>query len=98
MAKKGQRFKSYSFETKLQAVRMRMEGKTKREIAAELEIVDKDHIKKWMRQYREHGESALIDKRGRKQKSYTDQERYIKKLEMENAILKKWIQITKEEV
>ncbi|WP_281172468.1 helix-turn-helix domain-containing protein [Ectobacillus panaciterrae] len=64
-AKKGQRFKSYSFETKLQAVRMRIEGKLKREVAAELGIVDKDQIKVWMRRYREHGESALIDKRGK---------------------------------
>jgi len=77
---------------------MRMEGKLKRDIAAELGIVDKDQIKVWMCQYRKYGESALIDKRGRKQEAYTDQERYIKRLEMENAILKKWIQITKEEV
>jgi transposase len=45
MAKKGQTFKTYSFETKLQAVRMRIEGKTKREIATELGIVDKDQIR-----------------------------------------------------
>jgi transposase len=45
MAKKGQTFKTYSFEIKLQAVRMRIEGKTKREVAEELGIVDKDKIK-----------------------------------------------------
>jgi hypothetical protein len=35
--------------------------------------------------------------RGRR-KQYVDQERYVKLLELENDVLKKWLEITKQEV
>lgn len=63
MAKKGQTFHSYSFETKKKAVAMRLEGKTKKEVATALQISDLGRLKVWMRKYRESGEEGLIDRR-----------------------------------
>lgn len=63
MAKKGQVFHYYSLETKKKAVAMRLDGMTKREVAAALEISDIGRLKVWMRKYREHGEEGLIDRR-----------------------------------
>ncbi|WP_281364163.1 hypothetical protein [Thermoactinomyces mirandus] len=40
MAKKGQKFKHYPFDLKMKAIEMRLEGKTKKEIAEKLRIYD----------------------------------------------------------
>ncbi|VTR45296.1 Uncharacterised protein [Actinobacillus pleuropneumoniae] len=53
MAKKGQTFHHYSFETKKKAVAMRLEGMTKKEVASALQISDIGRLKVWMRKYRE---------------------------------------------
>ena len=63
MAKKGQTFHPYSFETKKKAVAMRLAGKTKKEVASALQISDIGRLKVWMRKFREHGEEGLIDRR-----------------------------------
>lgn len=65
MAKKGQIFHHYSFETKKKAVAMRLEGMTKKEVASALQISDIGRLKVWMRKYREFGEEGLVDRRRR---------------------------------
>ncbi|MEK4247996.1 helix-turn-helix domain-containing protein [Paenibacillus sp. FSL W7-1287] len=97
MAKKGQKFVTYSFETKKKAIEMRLQGMTKAKVAEELGIVDIDRLKVWMRRYNQMGEFGLMDTRGRR-KEYVDDNRYVRRLEMENAVLKKWLEITKAEV
>lgn len=96
-AKKGQKFESYSFELKKKAIEMRLQGMTKKRVAEELGIADIGRLKIWMRQYRLQGEFGLMDHRG-KRKQYVDQDRYVKRLELENDVLKKWLEITRQEV
>ncbi|ANS75446.1 hypothetical protein AWM70_13200 [Paenibacillus yonginensis] len=64
-AKKGQKFKLYSEETKKQAIQMKLQGKTHREIMKELNINDKGRLKVWMRKYKKLGEFSFLDQRGR---------------------------------
>lgn len=98
MAIKGQRFKSYSEELKLEAIRLHLEEKwTYRQINEHLGIQDKDRMKRWMRKYRQQGEFGLLDQRGRR-KEYVDQNRYTKQLQRENEMLKKCLEIWKQEV
>jgi transposase-like protein len=98
MAIKGQKFKSYSEEMKLEAIRLHVEEKwTYRQITEHLGIQDKDRVKKWMRKFRRLGEYGLLDQRGRRDK-YIDQNRYVMKLQRENEALKKCLEIWKQEV
>ncbi|CDN44228.1 hypothetical protein [Paenibacillus sp. P22] len=97
MAKKGQKFLTYSMETKMKAIEMRLQGMTAVNIAEQLGIVDAERVKVWMRRCKQMGEFVLTDSRG-KLKEYVDENRYVKRLEMENAVLKKWLAITKAEV
>lgn len=97
MAKKGQKFEFYSFELKKKAIEMRLQGMTKQRVAEELGIADIGRLKVWMRQYRQQGDFGLMDQRGRR-KQYVDQDRYVKRLELENDVLKKWLEITRQEV
>ncbi|TKI54557.1 helix-turn-helix domain-containing protein [Brevibacillus antibioticus] len=97
MAKKGQKFQSFSYALKKKAIEMRLQGMTKQQVADELGIVDVQRLKVWMRQFRLYGDFGLMDHRGRR-KEYVDKDRYLKLLEMENAVLKKWLKITKKEV
>jgi transposase len=98
MAIKGQKFKSYSEEMKLEAIRLHVEEKwTYRQITEHLGIQDKDRVKKWMRKFRRLGEYGLLDQRGRREK-YIDQNRYVMKLKRENEVLKKCLEIWKQEV
>lgn len=69
MAKKGQTFVSYSLDTKIKAVEMRLQGMTKKQVAEELNIHDIGRLKVWMRKYRESGFAGLIDHRKREQPS-----------------------------
>ncbi|ERI07192.1 transposase [Aneurinibacillus aneurinilyticus] len=79
MTIKGQKFKTYSEELKLEAIRLHVEEKwTYRQINDHLGIQDKDR----MRKYREQGEFGLLDQRGRR-KEYLDQERYVQQLKRE---------------
>ena len=97
MAKKGQKFVTYSFEIKKKAIEMRLQGMTKQKVAEVLGIVDLDRLKVWMRRFKQMGDFGLMDHRG-KPKQYIDEDRYVRRLEMENAVLKKWLAITKAEV
>ena len=91
--KKG--MKQYPRELKLEAVRLFYEeGKTRDEITEMLAIRDRARVKKWLHQYRQEGEGAFGKKRrkglvGRPPKK-ENQEAYIARLEMENALLKKF--------
>jgi transposase len=93
MARKGQKFKTYSFELKKKAVEMRLQGIPKAKVAEELGIQDISRLKVWMRKYRKEGFSGLVDRRGRRKEYKEDLERRLKWLEMENEVLKKWFEI-----
>ncbi|OWR29401.1 helix-turn-helix domain-containing protein [Saccharibacillus sp. O23] len=72
MATKGQTFCKYSYETKLRAVQMRMDGMTKKQVAKELGIYDLNRLKIWMRKYKAEGELGLIDHRGRREDDFLE--------------------------
>ncbi|OWA36595.1 helix-turn-helix domain-containing protein [Saccharibacillus sp. O16] len=72
MATKGQTFCKYSYETKLRAVQMRMDGMTKKQVAKELGIYDLNRLKIWMRKYKAEGELGLIDHRGRREDGFLE--------------------------
>lgn len=59
---------TYSYDVKLAVVKDRLEnGLTVREAMIKHKIPSESSVKAWCRQYRESGESALVDKpRGRK--------------------------------
>ncbi|WP_040953173.1 helix-turn-helix domain-containing protein [Gorillibacterium massiliense] len=97
MDKKGQKHGTYSFETKKKAIEMRLQGMTKQKVAEALGIEDIGRLKIWMRRFKQMGDYGLMDHRG-KRKKYIDEDRYVKRLELENAVLKKWLAITKAEV
>lgn len=97
MVKKGQKLETYSFDLKKRAIELRLQGMTKQKVAEELGIADITRLKVWMRKYRELGDFGLLDNRGRRKK-YIGQDRYVKRLELENDVLKKWLEITKQEV
>lgn len=98
MGVKGQTYKSYSEETKREAIRLHIEEKwTYRQITEHFGIQDKDRMKKWMRKYRQQGEFGLLDQRGRR-KEYIDKSREYQQLKRENQILKKCLEIWKQEV
>lgn len=64
----GVRHHTYSYDVKLAVVKDRLEnGLTVREAMIKHKIPSESSVKAWCRQYRESGESALVDKpRGRK--------------------------------
>lgn len=98
MAIKGQKFKHYTQEVKLEAIRLHVEEKwTYRQINEHFGIQDKDRMKRWMRKYREQGEFGLLDQRGRREE-YIDQDRCVQKLKRENEMLKKCLEIWMQEV
>jgi transposase len=97
MAMKGQKLETYSFELKKRAIELRLQGMTKQTVAQVLGITDITRLKVWMRKYREQGDFGLLDNRGRR-KEYIDQDCYVRRLELENDVLKKWLEITKQEV
>ena len=88
--KKG--MKHYPVEKKLEAVRLYYEeGMVQSEITKGLEIRDSGRVKKWLSQYRKEGAAAFRKKSrgpGRRPKK-ENQDAYIARLEMENALLKK---------
>ncbi|KAF0815488.1 MULTISPECIES: helix-turn-helix domain-containing protein [Cytobacillus] len=92
MAKKGQRLQSYSLEIKAEAIQLKEEGFSAQQVADKLNIPSRNTVKTWWRKYQKEGQAFYLDNRGRR-KEYTDQERYIRKLEMENSVLKKFQEI-----
>lgn len=91
--KKG--MKHYPVKTKVEAVRLHEEeGKSCQEIAERLGIRSRKRVEKWMKDYREKGDTFLERdagqrKRGRPPKR-ENMEAYIARLEMENDLLKKF--------
>jgi transposase len=94
--KKG--MKDYPVAVKLEAVRLFLEeGKTKRAIIDELGINDVRRLEKWLAKYRQLGEGGLGKRKpislgttlGRPPKNESHA-RYVARLEMENALLKKF--------
>ncbi|MEH7886641.1 helix-turn-helix domain-containing protein [Bacillus sp. JJ1609] len=88
MLKKGQFHNNYSMEIKLNAIELKKEGRSYSQIANELNIANTGTVKTWWHRYQKDGNTFYLDKRGQS-KHYTDQEKYIRKLELENAVLKK---------
>jgi transposase-like protein len=86
--KKGS--KDYPLETKLEAIRLwEEEGLPYKEITARLEIRDPKRVRNWMRIYRQEGRAGLKkSRRGRPKKDRDSLEERVKRLEMENALLK----------
>ena len=102
LAMMGKKHAAYSFETKLAAVRAVVdEGMTKPEAMAKFGIASPSSLKKWLKAYREEGPEALRPKpKGRPKGSGSpaeemtreqELERRVRKLEAENAYLKKSI-------
>jgi transposase len=99
MAIKGQKYKHYPESLKREAVRLRTEeGWTLKAITTHLDIHDADRVKKWMRKYRREGERVFEDRRGDPFRTETEEYRHVKRLEMENEVLKKWLVILNQEV
>lgn len=98
MALKGQKLKQYPESLKLEAIRLHTEeGWSYRKITEHLDIKDKDRVKRWMRKYREEGQTAFEDKRGNPHRLDTEHERELKRLYLEIDVLKKWLQILNRE-
>jgi transposase len=88
----NRKYKSYSFELKLNAVNRVQAGESVKIVAKQLEVVDPDYIYEWIEKYETYGEVGLKRK---KRNSLIDDKAKIKELEMENEILKKYLQILK---
>ena len=106
LAMMGKKHTAYSFETKLAAVRAVVdEGMTKPEAMEKFGIASPSPFKKWLKAYREEGPEALRPSRGGAEgvrlpsgETTREQEleRRIKRLEAENAYLKKSIALKAE--
>ena len=87
--KKG--MKKYPAETKLEAMRLFYEeGKTRAEITQLLQIQDPRRVKAWLSQYRREGAAAFSKAQGRPRKQAESMEAELKRLRMENDLLKKF--------
>lgn len=95
MTKKQRKHRTYDIELKLQAIRLSESGVTDSKVCEQLGIHDQGRIHVWRKKYQEQGEFGLRETRGRKQDlgANEDREQYIKKLEMENEILKKYAEL-----
>jgi transposase-like protein len=86
--KKG--MKHYPVETKLEAVRLFLEeGKTRAEIAQWLGLRRVGRVKKWVSQYR-HEREAFQKPIGRPRQQLESAQEELKRLRMENDLLKKF--------
>lgn len=86
--KKGS--KDYPIDLKLEAIRLwQEEGVPQSEISVKLGIRDPGRVKTWLHIYRNEGEEGLKKpRRGRPKKDQNSLEERIRKLEMENTLLK----------
>ncbi|WP_152560621.1 helix-turn-helix domain-containing protein [Paenibacillus polymyxa] len=64
--KKGTKFNQYTFETKVEAIRLLEEGRTHLRLMEKFGIADRQLLKEWMRKYKKIGEFGLMDQRGRR--------------------------------
>ena len=80
----------YRLEIKLEAVRLFYEeGKSRQEISDALGLTSGECVERWVRRYRREGEQGFYKPIGRRKKDQ-NQAAYIRQLEMENALLKKY--------
>jgi len=87
--KKG--MKHYSPETKLEAVRLFLEERlTRREISERLGLREPKRVSIWARQYEAEGAAAFSKPTGRPRKRAESLEEEVKRLRMENDLLKKF--------
>ena len=86
--KKGSR--NYSLDLKLEAIKLTEAGLTHAEVTERLGIRDPNRVKNWRWQYKREGILGLKKPhRGRPPKR-ENREVYIRRLEMENSLLKKF--------
>lgn len=95
MSKKDQKLNNHTFDIKFEAITLKESGLSYSQIANKLNV-SVGTIKTWWFRYRKVGKSFYLDNKRRKEE-YTDQEQYIRKLEMENAVLKKFQEILMKE-
>lgn len=81
----------YPEEVKLEAVRLFYEeGKTCAEITSVLNIHDPQRVKHWLWRYRREGATGFNKPTGRPRKQAESEQAELKRLRMENALLKKF--------
>jgi transposase len=80
---------------KLEAVKRALSEESVKITAHHLDITNLDYIYKWLDQYEMYGEVGL--NRKRRNHPQLDKDAIIQELEMENEILKKYLQILKRE-
>ena len=82
--------KHYPAETKLEAIRLFYEkGKTRAEITQLLNVQDPHRVKAWLKQYRREGVAGFSKAQGRPRKQAESEQAELKRLRMENDLLKK---------
>ncbi len=80
----------YTLETKMEAIRLsEEEGFSQSMITEKLGIRDPGRVQVWLRQYRKEGKAAFLKPKGRPRKKQ-DLEAEVKRLRMENDLLKKF--------
>ena len=98
--KSNAKYKSYSFEFKLRAVMMYLNGQLGyRKVAKRMGIKDPKRVRIWVKNYQQYGEEGLKErrgktissKRGRPRKKPLTVEEENRKLKAENEFLKKFI-------
>lgn len=66
MPQKGQRFATYTPEFKLKAVNMYLEeGLGYKRVTKELNLISSSYVRRWVKNYREHGIQGLEERRGK---------------------------------
>lgn len=107
MAKKGDKFRKFTKEFKLKAVKMYLEeGYGIEEVTHKLGLNSRSYLKRWLKNYNEHGEAGLEERRGksesphrgRPKKDPTSPEERLKWLEAENDYLKALLECQKEKI
>ena len=88
---------NYGYATKLAAVNKYLEGATSDSVLREYGIRHPGQLDKWVREYRESGPEALSSRHGISNPERLESiEHWAKRLEMENAALKKLLALVSE--
>jgi transposase-like protein len=89
----------YSLELKLEALKLIEGGLTQAEVTERLGIRDPKRVKNWLWAYRREGILGLKKPRPGRPPKRENTQSYIRRLEMENALLKKFhTELRKEEL
>lgn len=101
MASKGQKFRKYSPEEKLRAVKLYLEeGYSIKKIAAELEVPEHSTVSRWIKEYLSYGQEYFrqnnrLKKSGRPRKKFRSADEEIEYLKAENAVLRAMLESKK---